>query len=112
MRDVIVVSKQSRNLFERLVPCIVRVTAKKLGKVVGDVALGEITMHKRAAEGAGFICTTFDFGVLVSGLASDMAMSRKAVEGGRRHRSEVIIEGNQRRVSMKECRYIYSTCRV
>ena len=56
-------------------------TAKKCGKVVGTVALGEEAIRKRVEEGVDFLFTTFDFGALVSGLKSDLDMSRKAVEG-------------------------------
>lgn len=58
----------------------VRSTAKKLGKVVGTMGTGEETARKRAFEGMDFLLSTFDFGALVSGVASDLAAARRGVQ--------------------------------
>lgn len=55
---------------------------KRFGKVVGVVALGEEAVKTRASEGADFILSAFDMGSLMSGLTTELAMSRKAVEAG------------------------------
>jgi len=53
---------------------------KKLGKVVGSMGMGETIAHKRAAEGMDFLLSTFDYGALVGGFASELAAARKGVE--------------------------------
>jgi len=55
-------------------------SAKKHGKLVGTVAIGEEVCRKRAAEGMDYLLTGFDFGAMATGLASDMAAARKGIE--------------------------------
>lgn len=57
-------------------------TGKRLGKVVGGVALGEEAVKKRAAEGVDFIFSAFDVGSLMSGLATELTAARRGVEAG------------------------------
>ena len=56
-------------------------TARKLEKVVGTVAMGEEVSRKRAEDGMDYLFTGFDFGALVSGVASDLSAARKGIEG-------------------------------
>lgn len=56
--------------------------AKKHGKVVGIVALGEDAIRKRAAEGFEYILSAFDAGSLMSGLATELITARRGVEAG------------------------------
>ena len=53
---------------------------KKLDKVVGCMGIGEAHATKRATEGMDFIFSAFDYGAIVSGLASDIAAARKGVQ--------------------------------
>ncbi|KAK4499753.1 hypothetical protein PRZ48_007939 [Zasmidium cellare] len=55
----------------------IRTTAKKLGKVVGTMGMGEEVARKRAAEGMDFLLSTFDNGALVAGWARELAAARK-----------------------------------
>ena len=55
---------------------------KKLGKVVGTVALGEEAISKRASAGFDFILSGFDMGALMSGMGQELATARRSVEAG------------------------------
>lgn len=55
---------------------------KKVGKPIGTVALGETITRKRAADGFDFLLSTFDFGALASGLATDLKAARKGAQEG------------------------------
>lgn len=57
----------------------IRTTAKKYGKVVGTMGMGEEVARKRAAEGMDFLLSTFDNGALVAGWARELAAARKGV---------------------------------
>lgn len=57
-------------------------TARKHGKIVGGVALGEDAIAKRAEDGFDFVLTGFDMGALISGMNAELAVARKAVESG------------------------------
>ena len=54
--------------------------AKRLGKPVGTVALGKEIARKRAADGFDFLLSTFDFGALLSGLATDLKAARSGIQ--------------------------------
>lgn len=54
--------------------------AKKRGKVVGCMGIGEVSAQRRAAEGMDFILSSFDNGAMVSGFAADLAAARKGIE--------------------------------
>jgi 2-dehydro-3-deoxyglucarate aldolase/4-hydroxy-2-oxoheptanedioate aldolase len=54
--------------------------AKKHGKVVGTMGMGEEVAKKRAAEGMDFLLSTFDNGAMVGGFARELAAARKGVE--------------------------------
>jgi 2-keto-3-deoxy-L-rhamnonate aldolase RhmA len=55
-------------------------TAKKYGKVVGCMGMGEVAAQRRAAEGMDFILSTFDNGAMVAGFAADIANAKKGVQ--------------------------------
>lgn len=57
----------------------IRTTAKKCGKVVGTMGMGEEVARKRATEGMDFLLSTFDNGALVAGWARELAAARKGV---------------------------------
>lgn len=60
----------------------IRTTAKKYGKVVGTMGMGEEVARKRASEGMDFLLSTFDNGALVAGWARELAVAKKgAMEG-------------------------------
>lgn len=54
--------------------------AKKYGKVVGCMGIGEVAAQRRAAEGMDFLMSTFDNGAMASGFASDLAAARKGIQ--------------------------------
>lgn len=53
--------------------------AKKHGKIVGSVGIGETIAQRRAAEDMDFLLSTFDNGAMASGFASDLAAARKGI---------------------------------
>lgn len=55
-------------------------SAKKHGKVVGTVAMGDGPIKNRVEEGIDFLFTGFDFGALVSGLSMELEASKKSVQ--------------------------------
>ncbi|KAK3724826.1 hypothetical protein LTR37_000874 [Vermiconidia calcicola] len=54
--------------------------AKKHGKVVGCMGMGEQAAMERAAEGMDFLLSTFDNGAMVTGFATELAAARKGVQ--------------------------------
>lgn len=54
--------------------------AKKHGKVVGTMGMGEEVAKKRAAEGMDFLLSTFDNGAMVAGFKRELDAARKGVE--------------------------------
>lgn len=52
--------------------------AKKLNKVVGSIAMGEMVTKKRTEDGMDFLVATADTGVLSSGFVRDLAISKLA----------------------------------
>jgi 2-dehydro-3-deoxyglucarate aldolase/4-hydroxy-2-oxoheptanedioate aldolase len=55
-------------------------TAKKYGKVVGCMGIGEKAAQRRAAEGMDFLLSTFDNGAMVSGFATDLAAAKRGIQ--------------------------------
>jgi 2-keto-3-deoxy-L-rhamnonate aldolase RhmA len=53
--------------------------AKKYGKVVGCMGIGEETALRRAGEGMDFLVSTFDYGAILAGYAADLAKARSGV---------------------------------
>ena len=56
--------------------------AKKHGKIVGCMGMGEEAARKRAAEGMDFVLSTFDNGAMVAGFANELAAAHKGVKVG------------------------------
>lgn len=56
--------------------------AKKAGKVVGTMGMGEDVARKRASEGMDFLLSTFDNGALVAAWARELAAARKGAQEG------------------------------
>lgn len=54
--------------------------AKKYGKVVGTMGIGEEVAKKRAAEGHDFLLSTFDNGAMVAGFTRDLEAAKRGVE--------------------------------
>lgn len=54
--------------------------AKKFGKVVGTMGMGEDQAMKRTAEGMDFLLSTFDYGSVVAGMAQDIAAARRGLQ--------------------------------
>ncbi|KAF7190001.1 2-keto-3-deoxy-L-rhamnonate aldolase [Pseudocercospora fuligena] len=57
----------------------IRTSAKKHGKVVGTMGMGQETAKKRAEEGMDFLLSTFDNGAMMAGWAKDLAAAKRGI---------------------------------
>lgn len=58
--------------------------AKKHGKVVGTMGMGEAVAKKRASEGYDFLLSTFDYGAMAAGLARELEAAKKGVDAAKK----------------------------
>ncbi|PIA91609.1 hypothetical protein CB0940_09792 [Cercospora beticola] len=58
--------------------------AKKHGKVVGCMGIGEEASYKRGSEGMDFLLSTFDYGAILGGYNADLAKARSGVDRARK----------------------------
>ncbi|KAM3417954.1 hypothetical protein BST61_g6166 [Cercospora zeina] len=58
--------------------------AKKYGKVVGCMGIGEEAAYKRGSEGMDFLLSTFDYGAILGGYNADLAKARSGIERARK----------------------------
>ena len=54
--------------------------AKRAGKIVGTVAFGEEVAKKRTEDGMDYLFTGFDFGAMLSGIASDISSAKRGAD--------------------------------